>query len=301
MDFSQELIIERFSYNNQTGEITNKKVNRVVTSKDQDGYIVCSCFHDGKNGRMRGARLVWVMHFGDIPSGYIVDHKNRIRDDNRLENLRLATLKENAANADRKDKSKYTSEYKGVQLDKWGRWQASIQTDGVTTQLGKFSTEEAAAYAYNVEALARYGEFAKLNNVAPLNLLDYLSERNKDFLNEERRGLPKNTVKLGSGDILIRVDNKTLARFKNKDINDAITCAEHFNKTGEILDMKTNIVEYNKYGLPNNITPCSTGYRVSICEKKVCGVKQVRHHVGTFKTLEEAVEKLSIKKKELNL
>ena len=43
-------------------------------------------------------RLVYETFIGEIPDGYELDHINTIRDDNRLENLRCVTHKENINN-----------------------------------------------------------------------------------------------------------------------------------------------------------------------------------------------------------
>jgi len=43
-------------------------------------------------------RLVYETFNGEIPQGYEIDHINTIRDDNRLENLRCVTHKENSNN-----------------------------------------------------------------------------------------------------------------------------------------------------------------------------------------------------------
>lgn len=43
-------------------------------------------------------RLIWEAFKGEIPEGYEIDHINTIRNDNRLENLRLLTHKENCNN-----------------------------------------------------------------------------------------------------------------------------------------------------------------------------------------------------------
>ena len=43
-------------------------------------------------------RLVYETFVGEIPSGYEIDHINTIRDDNRIENLRCVSHKENCNN-----------------------------------------------------------------------------------------------------------------------------------------------------------------------------------------------------------
>ena len=43
-------------------------------------------------------RLIWETFVGEIPEGYEIDHINTIRNDNRLENLRCVTHKENVNN-----------------------------------------------------------------------------------------------------------------------------------------------------------------------------------------------------------
>lgn len=292
MDFTQERILSKFNYNPETGEITRKRSGKIIKSTDQDGYIVVSDFEYGRNDRMRGARLVWVMHNGDIPEGMVVDHKNRIRTDNRLDNLRLATVQQNAANATRKDDF-YTSRYKGVQRDQWGRWLSTIWTGGTTRVLGQYDSEEAAAHAYNLAAQEAYGEFAVLNDVQPVNLEDHVTNINRRTISEARRGLPFNLGMLYD-DFALRVDNKVLARFKSKDKDDAIACALHYNETGEILDFKTDVCRYNKFGLPFTIFPCSTGYRASFMKNR-----KERVHVGTFRTVEEAQAALFAKQEEV--
>ena len=52
------------------------------------------------DGRSHSAsRLAWELIYGEIPTGLEIDHINRIRDDNRIINLRLLTRKENLKRA----------------------------------------------------------------------------------------------------------------------------------------------------------------------------------------------------------
>ena len=40
-------------------------------------------------------RLIWIYFNGDIPDGLQIDHINRVKDDNRIENLEWVTTSEN--------------------------------------------------------------------------------------------------------------------------------------------------------------------------------------------------------------
>lgn len=90
----------------------------------------------------------------------VVDHINRDKHDNRIENLRAATQTQNCMNRGSTEKKDIGSKYKGVSPSK-KRWRAYIQGD----YLGTFKVEEDAAKAYNKEALKRFGKFAKPNKI----------------------------------------------------------------------------------------------------------------------------------------
>lgn len=92
-------------------------------------------------------RLVWIFHNGDIPAGSEIDHINGDRQDNRIENLRLATRAENRQNAGRQ--SNNSSGLTGVYKPKgYGKWIAKIKKGGKTKHIGVYETKEEAAAAY---------------------------------------------------------------------------------------------------------------------------------------------------------
>lgn len=112
---------------------------------------------------LRGHAIVWALHYGAYPEG-MLDHRNRCRSDNRIENLRPAT--NSANNANRASSRTSTSKYLGVSWKKQiGAWRATITKDGRHVFLGHFHSEIEAAVAYNNAAQRHHGQFACLNDV----------------------------------------------------------------------------------------------------------------------------------------
>lgn len=126
--------------------------------------------HSVQNSNLRYARS-WpygnnsFMHrliTGATP-GQHVDHANGDGLDNRRANIRICTHAQNMGN---RSKLKNSGQpYKGIQFlaDKFrtNPWKACIGKE--QKYIGVFASAEEAARAYDVAAIARYGEFARLN------------------------------------------------------------------------------------------------------------------------------------------
>jgi len=107
--------------------------------------------------RYQEHRLVYLWHNGYLPSQ--LDHSNRIKTDNRIENLRPATPSENQVNTPDRLNS---SGYRGVRfIDKTGKWAARIYMQGKEIRVGTFDTAIQASDAYEIAAKEAYGDFAK--------------------------------------------------------------------------------------------------------------------------------------------
>ena len=75
-----------------------KRIKYLKNAKDSCGYERIDLHRDGKRKTFSVHRLVWETFNGKIPDGMEIDHINTVRDDNRLDNLRVVTHKENNAN-----------------------------------------------------------------------------------------------------------------------------------------------------------------------------------------------------------
>ena len=104
----------------------------------------------------RAARLAWLITHGVLPVR--IDHINGVKDDNRIENLREATVQQNNQNAALRRDS--TTGCPGVSKHRSG-YQARIYVDGGSKSLGLFkSLEEACATAAAARREA-FGQFAR--------------------------------------------------------------------------------------------------------------------------------------------
>lgn len=64
---------------------------------DKDGYAIINIRKDGKGRILKVHRLVAESFIPNIDNKPCIDHINGVRDDNRVENLRWCTVKENAS------------------------------------------------------------------------------------------------------------------------------------------------------------------------------------------------------------
>lgn len=85
-------ILEHFHYNN--GVITRDDRKNSNGCVDRDGYLRLKI----KGKRFLAHRIVWLLCTGEFPQGEL-DHINRCRTDNRIENLRLSNRQEQANNS----------------------------------------------------------------------------------------------------------------------------------------------------------------------------------------------------------
>jgi len=100
----------------------------------------------------RAHTLAWFFITGNL---VLIDHKNRIRNDNRITNLRPATQSQNLANSNHYN----PAGFRGV-FRKGRGYSAQICCNYQVYHLGTFASAELAAEAYKKKAKELFGEFA---------------------------------------------------------------------------------------------------------------------------------------------
>lgn len=151
---------EMFGYDPETGHLTRlsdkhhgrwkagRRVGQIATCGHRKVFVQGTYFYEH--------RVIYAIVTGEWPEGEI-DHINGVRDDNRWENLRPATLRQNQQNLSVRRDSR--SGVRGVMLCESGRWRARIKRDGRSIYLGRFDTMEEAAAAFAAAAKETFGDF----------------------------------------------------------------------------------------------------------------------------------------------
>ena len=159
-----EIAREMFEYDPDAGTLVrrhrmgNRCAGSLVDSVDKDGYVVISIGHRSIRRRYFAHRIIWLIVYGQWPVNDI-DHKNRVRNDNRISNLREATRLQNMANRLAMRRSK--TGIKGVSLHSAsGLYRACMGINRKHYNFGYFKTPEEAAAVIDKKFKEIYGEYA---------------------------------------------------------------------------------------------------------------------------------------------
>lgn len=120
------------------------------------GYLAVWVMFAGRRNKLLVHRVLWCMRTGAWPS-MTIDHVDMDRSNNRANNLREASFRQQAAN-----RRPMRSGLKGASFDEGtGRFIAQITSHGKNHFLGRFATERSAHEAYCEAAKMLHGEFAR--------------------------------------------------------------------------------------------------------------------------------------------
>jgi hypothetical protein len=145
-----------YKFNMETNEVIGPRGWALKPRLTTWDYYRVKLYKDKKEHGIYLHRLVYQMHNKDEDiKGFEIDHKDRNKLNNDIDNLRKATHVENSQNRAPSGKSKYIGVYWHKRDQKW----RARYRDGTTKHIGLYITELEAAHTYD-ETILRLG----LNN-----------------------------------------------------------------------------------------------------------------------------------------
>ena len=135
-------------------DLDKQEIIRLSTGNKMKFFLVGSKKNDNtyyginfKKNCLRVHRLFFYWHYGYLPK--LVDHKDRNRFNNKIENLRESTKSNNNRNKN-KTKKKTSSKYKGVTWEKTTKkWKAQFSFNAKNIRIGAYESEDEAGQAIN--------------------------------------------------------------------------------------------------------------------------------------------------------
>ena len=129
---------------------------------DTGGYLQVDLYENNNRKKYLVRRLVAQEFIDNTEDKTDIDHIDRNKQNNCINNLRWALSSENSMN--RNKQKPCSSCFKGVSWHKQQqKWRAVINTDTGHKHIGSFASEVDAAQAYTETATELFGAFANLN------------------------------------------------------------------------------------------------------------------------------------------
>lgn len=125
------------------------KLGEQVGGNDGHGYKMCMLL----GHKFKVHQIVWLLNHNQLPD-MPIDHKDRNKENNKIENLRLASDQQNIFN-----QSSNAKEFSGVTKVK-NRYVARLQINGKKIFLGSFTDKKEAASAYKKASKELRGDFS---------------------------------------------------------------------------------------------------------------------------------------------
>jgi len=138
---NQEYLKNILNYDEFSGLLIWKNNGKRAGCEHSSGYRMIGLL--GK--KYKEHRIIWMYVYGNYPT-LDIDHINRVKNDNRISNLRLLSESDNAQNMVKAQRHSKTG-ILGVSPSK-NKYQASITAKGIQKYLGRFNTIKEAENAY---------------------------------------------------------------------------------------------------------------------------------------------------------
>jgi len=128
---------------------------------DKDGYYCITLCKNSKIKNFKLHRIIYEIYNGTIPDKMFIDHIDNNRQNNNIENLRLANRSENQHNQ-KVNKNNKSTGYKNIRLTKYNTYEVSIKKNYKVVYCKTFKTLEDAILNRDVNLILHHGEFHNL-------------------------------------------------------------------------------------------------------------------------------------------
>jgi len=146
------------------GNVRNKTTNNLLKKEITRDYYHIQLWKKGKRKHFRIHRLIAEAFIPNPNSLLEIDHIDRNRKNNSLDNLRWVSSSQNGYNRNMKTQNS-TSKYRGVcWVKSKNKWKVQIKINGKPKYIGIFEREEEGAKAFNEFVISHnLAEFVELN------------------------------------------------------------------------------------------------------------------------------------------
>jgi len=125
------------------------------------GYYEFELSKNNKQKLFRLHRLVYEAHYGTIPEKMCIDHIDNDKENNNIENLRLATYSQNNFNQ-KTYKNNLSTGYKNISKTKNNTYLVQIHKNKKKVYCKNFKTLEEAILNRDVNLVLHHGQFYNL-------------------------------------------------------------------------------------------------------------------------------------------
>lgn len=146
-----------------------------------DGYYSVQITYNKSLCNMRLHIIIWILNKNKYPHN-VIDHIDRNRINNLIDNLEVSTLIDNANN--RGANSNSFSHFRAVELHKtknFNKWRVRVTTKGVRIDYGTFYDEIEAAQRANEALIENFGHTKSL----------HLNDISMGYTNKEYPNMPR--------------------------------------------------------------------------------------------------------------
>jgi len=149
-----------YSLDLNTNNIYNTKFNRILSIGIRNNYNYVKLYKNGNKKLFSLHRLIYETYYGEIPQGMLIDHIDNNKQNNNIDNLRLANHSENTCN---NSKTNSNTGYKNISfIKKYNKYRVNIKKNDKIAYQKLFKTLEEAIENRNIQLVLIHGEFYNL-------------------------------------------------------------------------------------------------------------------------------------------